>query len=336
MPTYTLDPCTPERRTNRWALAVGSILALSGLFGLAQENARLSARNEIAQDASFASAGTHRLRLVCSGNGDTTYILEAGATGFAETWTWVQAELDDASRVCSYDRAGMGLSEKSPSGFEAGKTARELHAALVDAGESGPYVLVGHSLGGFFVRDFAAQFPEETKAIVLVDASHEDQLQSFDANMVNQFRAFPDLLSALSTISYSGLLRFWNPLVSGADGLEGKPLDHAYVFAGDREHLSTSSEELRHWDEITARASAQTLPRSLPVFAVTAGSAVPGSDDFSDRIEPLHQEFVGRFTNGKQKTFEEADHFSILMNKDHADRLADWIIKFVASLPAEQ
>jgi pimeloyl-ACP methyl ester carboxylesterase len=284
----------------------------------------------MSEGATFASAGTHDLRLHCTGAGDTTYVLEAGATGFAETWTWVQDTLDDNARVCSYDRAGMGLSEASLEGFQPGATARELRAALASAGEAGPFVLVGHSLGGFFVRDFAAQFPVDTAAVVLVDSSHEDQLTAFSADMVSEFRAFPSLLSALSGISMTGLLHLWNPLEAGAAGLDGDALAAARAFAGDRVHLSTSAEELRHWDEITARAAAQDLPASLPVLAVTAGSPVPGSEDFSDLVEPLHREIASRFAAGEQVTIEEADHFSILMDRANAQALTRLIMEYVA------
>lgn len=300
-----------------------------GVIAAAQEGARHWTHAQMSGSASFASAGTHDLRLRCTGAGETTYVLEAGATGFAETWSWVQDALDENARVCSYDRAGMGLSEASPEGFLPGQTARDLHAALAAAGETGPFVMVGHSLGGFFVRDFAAQFPADTAAVVMVDSSHEDQLAAFSDDMVAEFRAFPGLLSALSGISMTGLLHLWNPLEAGAAGLEGNALVAAHAFAGDRVHLATSAEELRHWDDITSRAALQDLPAELPLLAVTAGSPVPGSEDFSDIVEPLHSEIAGRFTMGAQVTIEEAHHFSILMDRANAKTLAQVITAYI-------
>jgi pimeloyl-ACP methyl ester carboxylesterase len=335
MTTLSITPAKPRQPALRTASRIAVFaLATVGILAAAQEGARQWTHARMSEGASFATAGTHDLRLHCTGAGETTYVLEAGATGFAETWTWVQEALDDDARVCSYDRAGMGLSEPSPEDFQLGATARDLRAALTSAGEAGPFVLVGHSLGGFFVRDFAAQFPADTAAVVLVDSSHEDQLVAFSADMVADFRAFPGLLSALSGISMIGLLHLWNPLEAGAAGLDGDALAAARAFAGEQEHLSTSAEELRHWDDITARAAAQDLPVSLPVLAVTAGSPVPGSEDFSDLVEPLHRELAGRFNTGEQVTIEEADHFSILMDRGNAQTLArlitDYVVRNVA------
>jgi pimeloyl-ACP methyl ester carboxylesterase len=337
MTTLNITPATPRHPVLRKASRIAALaLAAAGVLAAAQEGAREWTHARMSEGATFASAGTHDLRLHCTGAGETTYVLEAGATSFAETWSWVQDALDDQARVCSYDRAGMGLSEASPEGFQPGATARDLRAALASAGKTGPFVMVGHSLGGFFVRDFAAQFPADTAAVVLVDSSHEDQLAAFSADMVAEFRAFPGLLSALSGISMTGLLHLWNPLEAGAAGLDGDALAAARTFAGDRVHLSTSAEELRHWDDITARAASQDLNASLPVLAVTAGSPAPGSEDFSDLVEPLHRELAGRFSAGEQVTIEEADHFSILMEKANAQTLVRLIVDYVAQTDAPE
>lgn len=324
-----LNPFLPRLGQIKLGRAAAAVVAVAALLAGAQETLRHQRHSRLSEGATLTHTGTHALRLHCTGEGHTTYLLEAGATGFAETWHWVQQTLDDGARVCAYDRAGMGLSESAPQGFEVGRTARDLRAALTAAGEEGPFVVVGHSLGGFFARDFAAQYPSDTAAVVLVDASHEQQLDVFSESMVSEFRAFPRLLAALSAVSVTGVLRAWNPLAAGAAGLEGDALRAAHAFAGDRVHLATSAEELRHWDAITERAAHQALPSDLPVLVVTAGAPVPGSADFSSLIEPLHREIAERFTSGRQVTIAEANHFSILMNRDRAQRLAALIRDYV-------
>ena len=79
------------------------------------------------------------------------------------------------ARVCSYDRAGYGWSSAGPMPRTSGEIARELHALLMASGEKGPYVLVGHSFGGYNVRVYTGKYPAEVAGLVLVDASHEDQ-----------------------------------------------------------------------------------------------------------------------------------------------------------------
>lgn len=320
----------PAQLKTRSLRVIALLAIVTVVVGLAQEAARSAARSELRSATTLANVGTHRLRLHCTGSGERTFVLEAGATGFAETWHWVQAELDDNARVCSYDRAGMGLSEPAPAGFVPGHVATDLRQALEAAGEKAPYVLVGHSMGGFFIRDFAARYPQDTEALVFVDTSHEEQLNRFSPDMVAQFRAFPRLLSALGTLSMTGLLRAWNPLEAGAAGLPEEAMGKARLFAGDREHLAMSAAELAQWDAIVAGAVKQRLARGLPVLTVTAGSPVPGSEDFSDMVEPLHRELASRFDDGQHALVEDADHFSILMNETHAAKLVNLVDAFFA------
>src|SRR5207249_11399598 len=90
-------------------------------------------------------------------------------------WTLVQAELARTHRVCSYDRAGSGFSDPATGGRGGGVPA-DLHAALQAAGEKPPYVMVGASLGGIYVRLYQAQYPDEVVGLVLVDPAAEDRL----------------------------------------------------------------------------------------------------------------------------------------------------------------
>ena len=80
----------------------------------------------------------------------------------------------EASRICAYDRANLGLSDKAPKPRTFEDMTRDLHALLVNAPIEGPYILVGHSMGGMLVRLFADQYPEEVAGLVLVDSAHPD------------------------------------------------------------------------------------------------------------------------------------------------------------------
>lgn len=119
--------------------------------------------------------GGHRLHIWCTGEGSGAIILETGLGGSSVDWGFVQPEVARFARVCSYDRAGMGYSDPGPSPRTARRIAHELAQLLDRGGISGPVVLVGASIGGFPVRVFASEFGERVSAIVLVDASHEDQ-----------------------------------------------------------------------------------------------------------------------------------------------------------------
>ena len=131
--------------------------------------------------------GDLKLHLDCRGQGSPTVILESGLGGSSLDWARVLPDAARITRVCAYDRAGYGWSEMGMLPRTSQQIVGELHALLQAANVEGPYILVGHSFGGFSVRLFASRFPQETAALILVDASHEDQFaQLRDAGLVKR------------------------------------------------------------------------------------------------------------------------------------------------------
>lgn len=113
--------------------------------------------------------GGYRLHINCTGAGNPTVVIETGWGDSSASWGWVQPEVAKITRVCTYDRAGMGWSESSSQPRTAREFAKELHALLTKANEPGPYVLVGHSLGGYTMRVYAHDYTKEVAGLVLVD-----------------------------------------------------------------------------------------------------------------------------------------------------------------------
>jgi pimeloyl-ACP methyl ester carboxylesterase len=126
------------------------------------------------QSFSRVDAGGPALRMLRTGRGGPTVVFEAGAGGALESWTRVQPEVSRFARTISYDRAGNGLSTKAGTPRDGTHIAAELHAALHNAHEPPPYLLVGHSLGGPYIRVFAGIYPDEVAGLVLVDPTHEE------------------------------------------------------------------------------------------------------------------------------------------------------------------
>jgi pimeloyl-ACP methyl ester carboxylesterase len=118
----------------------------------------------------MVDVGGYRLHLNCTGSGSPTVVIDAGWGDSSAGWGWVQPEVARTTRICTYDRAGMGWSEVSPHPRTARQFAKELHTLLVKANEPGPYVLVGHSLGGYTMRVYAHDYPAEVAGLVLIDA----------------------------------------------------------------------------------------------------------------------------------------------------------------------
>ena len=123
--------------------------------------------------------GSHRLHLLCEGSGSPTVVIDSGLGALALEWRGVQRELAAQFTTCLYDRAGYGWSEPGPQPRTTARITEEL-ALLLERGDvPGPYVLVGHSFGGYTAQLFARRFPERTAGVVLVEASHPEQVQRF-------------------------------------------------------------------------------------------------------------------------------------------------------------
>jgi pimeloyl-ACP methyl ester carboxylesterase len=167
----------------------------------------------------MVDVGGRQLHLLCSGAGagSPTIVLEAGASAFAIDWTLVQREVARTNRVCSYDRAGSGWSDKSTPATRA-SVARDLHTLLQNAGEKPPYVMVGASLGGIYVRLYEADYPDEVVGLVLVDPSSEERLFTF-------FEGKPVLIASLTAEQYRSTFRPGTVAVPRRSPQTGTPFD---------------------------------------------------------------------------------------------------------------
>ncbi len=116
-----------------------------------------------------------RFHLNCQGQGSPTFVVENGAGGWSIAWSGIQDSMAQSVRFCTFDRAGHGWSGPSPAPRRASIMVDELHGALHTAGESGPFVLVGHSFGGYLVRIYADRYPTDVGGIALVESAQEDQ-----------------------------------------------------------------------------------------------------------------------------------------------------------------
>lgn len=147
---------------------------------------------------------SHQMHLYCVGTGSPTVVLESGLGETHLNWSAVQAEVALITRVCSYDRPGFGWSDPTDDVSYSPDVATTLHTLLSTAGETGPYILIGHSYGGIHVRSFAYQYPDDVSGIVLVDSSHEQQ-RANDSDEGNS-----PLIQLCSSIAPFGLIRILN------------------------------------------------------------------------------------------------------------------------------
>lgn len=143
----------------------------------------------------LVDVGGRRLHILCKGEAARpTVVFEAGLSQYTANTTYsiAQDAIAPFARVCTYDRAGLGWSDPAPQGWTQEGMAADLHALLRAAGESGPYVVVAHSLGGLVARTYARAFPDDLAGLVLLDATSDedfDELAAAAATTVPQLDA---------------------------------------------------------------------------------------------------------------------------------------------------
>lgn len=135
--------------------------------------------------------GGRRLNIICTGKGSPTVILEAGLLADSASWRLVQPAISRSTRVCSYDRAGLGFSDPAGPPRDAEAIDRDLHALLRRAGIAPPYVLVGWSSGGLYTRLYQYRFPDEVVGLVEVDPDSEFDITADNSKIVTAVMKTP-------------------------------------------------------------------------------------------------------------------------------------------------
>src|SRR5579863_1533802 len=161
------------RRIAFLLLILGVLLLLSGFLYENISEARDRRFNSM--PGKLVDVQGRKMHIDCMGEGMPTVVLDSGLGDSFISWRKVQPEIAKFVRVCSYDRAGLGYSDPSSRRRTSQVIAQELHALLQAAQVPPPYILVGHSMGGYDVRLFASLYRNEVAGMVLIDASHPDQ-----------------------------------------------------------------------------------------------------------------------------------------------------------------
>jgi pimeloyl-ACP methyl ester carboxylesterase len=251
----------------------------------------------------LVDVGGHRLHIHCSGHEGAprgpVVVMDAGIGECSIGWCLVQPEIAKFARVCTYDRAGLGWSDSSPTARTSRQIVKELHALLVNAGIEPPFVMVGHSFGGINVRLYASLYPEEVSGIVLVDASSE----YYSIRHIMPLYQKLGLLTAIFGLPrlFAGLVISGNPIF---DKDSRYPPAYPAIVTSTK-YLNTVRREWSKVDESWGEAlSSNKSLGDRPLLAL-----LPTSEhELFPVAQKLQMELVGRSTEGKLILVENSGH----------------------------
>ena len=261
----------------------------------------------------LVDVGGHRLHINCTGTGSPTVVIEAGLGDWSTSWGFVQPEVAKTTRVCTYDRAGLGWSEAAAQPGDVAQFAAELHTLLQNANVPGPYVMVGHSLGGFIVRVFAHDYASEVAGVVLVDSMNPKQVTE---SLSNKLALFSSIEAAVARV---GIGRLLVKLPAIAPSLPAG--DEAYYPLLFRpQTYQTTANEYRELPASATEAGAVTSFGDLPLIVLTAKlNDNPGWPEWQNELLQLS-------SNSEHLFAENSGH---VIQFDQPDAAVSAILKMV-------
>lgn len=248
--------------------------------------------------------GGYDLQMYCVGSGGPTVIVDIGLGSSSMEWLPIQADVRQHTRICTYDRAGYGWSDEGPGPRTATLLTEELHTLLKKAQEAPPYILVGHSFGGYIVQYFAETYPDEVAGMILVESSHPEQAArlsqlSDPATDDDIDKSRPDTINPVMLSQARGDPR-------------GTPQEIGEFLNSRRKALFSQMDELSHFAESGKQVAARRPLPEIPLLVLSRGQPVWGDSEAGKKAEAewqLLQRELAELTNtAEQRIAAESGH----------------------------
>ncbi len=270
--------------------------------------------------------GGRHIQIDCRGDGSPTVVFQSGGDLLGSlAWTPVMEKVAEKSRACAYSRAGILWSDPARSAFEPQEVARDLHAALESAGETGPYLLVSHSRGGLYSMIFAGLYSSEIAGLVLADSSHPDQEVRFrEAGQAVGEYVTPAQAFALA-FRWTGLMRLSSypadrSVASQVEAFYPKSAEANAREARSRSDTMAEAGKYRDWRNWPVVVLARELPEQTQArkradahdeYLLSADGLVAGSDT-------PESEVVWRRLQADMATWSSRGRLEIVPDSNHA------------------
>jgi pimeloyl-ACP methyl ester carboxylesterase len=318
---------TPKRRGRGCFLWLSRIAALFLgliLLGVVYESVAETADiRAYPPPGQMVDVGGYRLHMNCIGTGSPTVVIDAGWGDWSAKWRWVQLEVAKTTRVCTYDRAGMGYSEAGPLPRTAEQFAKELHTLLHQANVPGPYVLVGHSMGGLTARVFALHYAAEGAGVVLIDSMSPAQFPQSPTDTKPQRASQSSGFSIPVVLARIGLVRLFAGPLGFTPALPAEVQKAFTAFSVTPRSIQAWVDEGAGMPKSGAQARAVKTFGNLPLIVLSRGL------DQEPDWEAMQAELLQLSSNSQQLIADKSGHN---IESDQPEAAVEAIVKMVEQL----
>lgn len=298
--------------------------------------------------------GEFKLHINSTGekNEKPTLVIEGGGGMASEYYHWLSEGVKDSMRVVRYDRAGIGYSDASNTTRDPETIAHELHALLEKAGELPPYIVVGHSLGGPYIRVFAELYPNEVVGMFLLDTTHPDRvarIPSIPKKSSLKSKSMVWMYDFQGVLGDLGILMLYDKLTGPIlhremEGLPDEINNRTKDFLNFGKYLRAMGKEIEQYHTTLERAGKKNDFGSLPIRVFTDAIGEIPEEIYKEYLErgidlkktavesmKMQEELTDLSTNSKL-TLIEGNHTSIFTKKENADIICKEILQLLGEL----
>src|SRR5437868_7166003 len=310
------------RRLILYPLFVGLVVAgVGGGYETIQEQVD---RSTTAMPGHLVDVGGRRLYVQCSGSGSPTVVLVSGLAETSVYWGgWIAPPVAQNTTVCAYDRAGQGWSDPPTSPQDGAAVATDLHTLLDHAQIPGPYVLVGHSTGGAYIKVFAARYPDQVAGMVLLDSQPNEAFTGLPGfpSFYSTVRRASELFPSLARV---GLFRLVNQFVSDPLPVPTRDEERAVISTANLNRIQR--DEFAELPMSLKEAAALTTLGDRPLIVVTAAKGAQAG------WLPLQGKMTRLSTNSVHRVLPDTDHPGLIHDRTGAAQASRAILDVVASV----
>jgi pimeloyl-ACP methyl ester carboxylesterase len=319
------------------ALAAVVALPLAGALyqtlSVWRESSRFPPPGRLISVSGLGEGAQRRLHLLCIGQGEPTVIFEASGFGGALSSRVAREEVATHTRVCSYDRMGMGWSDPGPSVITAGLLAYDLERLIEQAGIQPPFILVPASMGGLTAELYARRHPDRVAGLIFVDAGNS-AIEERVAAQINWTEV--ESVCLVKTAARFGVLRLFDPfgLRKEPSGAAAETISRLYrvepmsTLCGLARGLRTTTQEL-----IAAPPLRPDVPLVVLVHEKPDGLFPPGLSGYNQSVErdwlSLQQSFAEHSRRGKWRVVPGSDH---LIGNSQPHPVASAVLEMIAEV----